>query len=303
MSKGATHTGQSGCCSVYVANIPPSVDSGQLRKFFSHVGTVLHVKLLLDIATGVSRGVAFLMFESIDVANRAVQLMNGAVMDNSVLQVRLSEKSSVHSCLDSHVNSNIVYIRNVPQDIRPEMVQRYCENYFGPVENVSFHPQSHFFGGPSPCNMVFVHFSSITDACKCVEGMDGKAPFPFPYHPHPFTVAKMIEDVNVEKRKSIILRERRPILSTGQLQGAIQAPGTSPQLSYINPINAKPVFFDTPPQLVQPTLPVSPIVLYQSNESFITVLPTQLMSPETHFLPQPCVSNACDAKQIFLFSI
>ncbi|KEG10551.1 RNA-binding protein [Trypanosoma grayi] len=289
-----------GCCSVYVANIPVSVDSGRLRRLFSSVGNVLHVKLLLDIATGMSRGVAFVMFENADVANKACELLNRGVLDGNILQVRLSEKSSLHSCVDSHVRSSIVYIRNVPCNVTLEAVQSFCASNFGPVVNVSLHPQSYLLRGPSPYNMVFVHFLHMSDACRCVEDVDGKAPFPFPFLPHPFTVAKMINDVNVEKRKSIILCARRPTLGGTQIRAPIQPPVKQAPPPYIDSTAVNPIICDTTTHLIRSSPVVSFILPYQNTENYVAVVPAPLNAPDPHFVPQGRISTAYETGPFFL---
>lgn len=200
-------TDDSACCNVYVANLPISADATVIRQLFEPIGKVLHVKLLLDIASGLSRGIAFVMFENITVARKACVVKNKAVLDGSVLQVRLAERSSLHSSPNAHVRSSVVYIRNIPGNITHDMVKKFCEEKFGPVVEVSPHPQSAELKGPSPFNMDFVVFQSVDDACRCVEGVDGRATFPLPPS-HPFTMAKMITDVAGEMRKSILLRRR-----------------------------------------------------------------------------------------------
>lgn len=196
------------CTNVYVANLPPSADAVKIRELFGSVGKVLHVKVLLDIATGISRGIAFVMFEDLPTARRACALRNKAILDGSVLQVRLAERSALHASPDSHVRSCTVYIRNVPGNVHKEEVRRYCAQSYGAVVDVVPHPQSCELGGPSPFNMVFVTFAKVDDACRCVEMIDGKTPFPLPSASHPFTMAKMISDIGGEMRKSILLRRR-----------------------------------------------------------------------------------------------
>ncbi|EAN88219.1 hypothetical protein Tc00.1047053509581.50 [Trypanosoma cruzi] len=293
----------SGCCSVYVANIPPSVDSVKLKNFFSPTGKVLHVKLLLDIATGMSRGVAFIMFESVDVAKKVCEMMNRVVLDGNVLQVRLSERSTLDSCVNAHVITNIVYIRNVPGNITLKTVQSYCEMNFGPVTNVSLHPQSCLLGGPSPYNMVFVHFVHISDACRCVEGIDGKAPFPFPYLPHPFAVAKMIEDVDAERRKSIILRPRNTAPnSTLACAPPVPASGKLASPVFVDSTAVSPVICDTSAQFISqaPVLPF--IVAYQQRENYFPFITAPLSAPESTLTPRVFVPPTNDPQRLLFFS-
>lgn len=241
------------CTNVYVANLPPTADAPKIRELFSSVGNVLHVKVLLDIATGVSRGIAFVMFDDLATARKACVLKNKVVLDGSVLQVRLAERSNMHSSPDTHIRSCIVYIRNVPGNVHKEQVRKMCETTFGPVVDVVPHPQSCELGGPSPFNMVFVTFDSMSDACRCVEGIDGKAPFPLSHPSHPFTMAKMIKDIGGEMRKSILLRRRgsETPQQSPQQQSIPKAHSThtTPQYMAISP-NGMPLMSNgsTPPQ-------------------------------------------------------
>ncbi|CUI15017.1 RNA-binding protein, putative [Bodo saltans] len=215
------------CVNVYVANLPPTADATKIREVFAAIGKVMHVKVLLDIATGVSRGIAFVMFEDLAVAKKACVLKNKTVVDGAVLQVRLAERSALHTSLDTHVWSNIVYIRNVPGGVSKDSVKEFCAQRFGVVTDAIAHPQSCELGGPSPFNMVFVTFENIEDAARCVEGVDGKAPFPVPPGAHhPFTMAKMINDMSGEMRKSILLRRRSTTGADGT-PGVSNSPATT----------------------------------------------------------------------------
>jgi len=244
---------KNGCFNVYVANLPPTVDQLQVREIFSSVGKVVHVKLLLDIATGVSRGIAFVMFEDLANAKKACVLKNKTVLDNCVLQVRLAERSALHSSVDSHTRSNVVYIRNVPGATTKEQVRSFCVANFGVVKDVTLHPQSAELNGPSPYNMVFVTFETVDEAIKCVEGIDGKTPFPLPQQGHPFTMAKMISDVAGEMRKSILIR-RRPSESSPTQQTLTPTPKTTPLQSQLRVIPSPSAYFG--PVVSPPIVPL-----------------------------------------------
>lgn len=218
------------CVNVYVANLPQSADARAIRALFSQAGKVLHVKLLLDIATGTSRGIAFVMFDNMTSARKACALLNRMLYDGNVLQVRLAERSSQHQSPDSHTRTTVVYVRNVPANVTSEQMRAYCASRFGPVLEVTPHPQSAELGGPSPFNMLFVSFENVDNACIATEELDGKSPFPIPPG-HPFTMAKMISDVAGEMRKSILLRRRSSDGSTGSPQQNV-----SPQTASIQPM-------------------------------------------------------------------
>lgn len=222
-----------GCVNVYVANLPQTVDARTIRSMFGGAGKVLHVKLLLDIATGTSRGIAFVMYDSMVSARKACATMNRTLCDGNVLQVRLAERSAQHQSPESHARSNVVYVRNVPATVTSEQMKAYCCGRFGAVVDVTPHPQSAELGGPSPFNMLFVTFENVDQACIATEELDGKAPFPIPQG-HPFTMAKMVSDVAGEMRKSILLRRRS---SDGSASGSPQQ-SMSPSSIAMQPLPA-----------------------------------------------------------------
>jgi hypothetical protein len=277
------------CTNVYVANLPPSVDAPRLRQIFSAVGKVLHVKVLLDIATGVSRGIGFVMFEDLSTAKKACALKNKCIVDGCSLQVRLAERSSSHSSLDSHTRSSVVYIRNIPGLVTKEAVRAYCEQHFGPVQDIVPHPQSFELNGPSPFNMDIVTFASVDVACHCVEMIDGKAPFPLPTPNHPLTMAKMITDINGELRKSILLRRREPSLNS---QPPSQTPSPSQASLMIGANSPNAVVLDPRLGVPQPVqISWSPPPLSLDMNGLIPIVPAPHPGPQLNVTPMWALSS------------
>ena len=197
------------CTTVYVANLPRSADAPRVREMFSAVGKVLHVKLLRDAVTGVSRGVGFVMFEDLETAQNACAAKHRSCVEGHVLQVRIAERSAMHATVEVHIRSTTVFLRNVPGSVTKDDVSSYCGAKFGRVEEVLVHPQSSVVNGPSLCNAMFVTFESVDAACRCTEEADGKQPFASSdagAAPQPLITAKMVSDVAAEMRKTIVTR-------------------------------------------------------------------------------------------------
>ena len=189
---------------VYVANLRTTTDATKIRHHFQVFGRVLHVKLLLDIATGVSRCIAFVMFAEFADALQACALANKTELDGSVIQVRMAQRGNAVGP-DSHVYTPTVFLRNVPSMTLRKDVKAHCETNFGPIKNIALHPQSHELNGPSPFNMMVIEFMDAHQASLFVEKTDGRANFPVT-DGHPLLMAKMITNPAAEMRKSILLR-------------------------------------------------------------------------------------------------
>ena len=65
---------------VYVGSIDRAVTQAQLYTLFSQFGTLDNVLLQMDMATGISKGFAFLSFRDPKDANLAIQTMSGQLL-------------------------------------------------------------------------------------------------------------------------------------------------------------------------------------------------------------------------------
>jgi len=72
---------------LYVANLVFHATEGDLEDFFSRIGPVREVKLILDKITGKSRGFAFVTMGSDADAERAIQELNGQQYEGRSLAV------------------------------------------------------------------------------------------------------------------------------------------------------------------------------------------------------------------------
>lgn len=65
---------------VYIGSIDPCVTQAQLYALFSQFGPLEKVLLQIDVATGMSRGFAFLSYRDPKDANLAIQTMSGQML-------------------------------------------------------------------------------------------------------------------------------------------------------------------------------------------------------------------------------
>ena len=61
---------------LYVENLPPGTDEGNVRELFSKMGTVTEVKLVMDASTGLSRGRAFVTMATPELAQTALKTLH-----------------------------------------------------------------------------------------------------------------------------------------------------------------------------------------------------------------------------------
>lgn len=72
---------------VFVGNFSFEVGDEQLAEYFSQVGSVVSAKVMKDGIGGKSRGFGFVEFESPDVADKAIDKLDGSNWDGRVIKV------------------------------------------------------------------------------------------------------------------------------------------------------------------------------------------------------------------------
>jgi cold-inducible RNA-binding protein len=61
---------------LYVENLPPGTNEGNVRELFSKMGPVTEVKLVMDVSTGLSRGRAFVTMATPEIAQNALKTLH-----------------------------------------------------------------------------------------------------------------------------------------------------------------------------------------------------------------------------------
>ncbi|MEJ5028039.1 RNA-binding protein [Comamonas sp. MYb21] len=75
---------------IYVGNLPYSVTDASLEENFSEFGAVTSAKVMMDRDTGRSKGFGFVEMASADVAQAAIDALNGRSVDGRQIVVNLA---------------------------------------------------------------------------------------------------------------------------------------------------------------------------------------------------------------------
>lgn len=76
---------------IYVGNLPYKTSDEDLREFFNDCGNIVDLKLIIDKATGRSKGFAFISFDHADAVQEALKL-NSAMLDGRQIKVSLAKE-------------------------------------------------------------------------------------------------------------------------------------------------------------------------------------------------------------------
>lgn len=72
---------------IYVGNLPYTTDNQQLAQLFSAFGEVLDAAVIMDRATGQSKGFGFVEMSDDAQAHNAIQALNGTMVGNRTIRV------------------------------------------------------------------------------------------------------------------------------------------------------------------------------------------------------------------------
>ena len=72
---------------IYVGNLDFKVNEKDLEEVFEEYGTVSSSKIITDKFSGKSRGFGFVTMENQEEANKAINELNGATLENRTLVV------------------------------------------------------------------------------------------------------------------------------------------------------------------------------------------------------------------------
>ncbi len=77
---------------LYVGNLSFHTSEDALRDAFGEFGSVMDAKVIMDRETGRSRGFGFVTMDSGDAATKAIEGMDGTVLDGRPLRVNVAEE-------------------------------------------------------------------------------------------------------------------------------------------------------------------------------------------------------------------
>ncbi|XP_063156121.1 polyadenylate-binding protein 1-like [Candoia aspera] len=160
---------KSGVGNIFIKNLDDSIDNKALYDTFSAFGNILSCKVVCD--ENGSRGYGFVHFETHEAANRAIETMNGMLLNDRKVFVghfkSRREREAEYGAKAMEFTN--VYIKNFGDDMTDERLQEIFSK-FGKTLSVKVMMdntgRSKGFG--------FVNFEKHQDAQKAVEHMDGR---------------------------------------------------------------------------------------------------------------------------------
>ncbi|CAO2628766.1 Polyadenylate-binding protein 1 [Lemmus lemmus] len=160
---------RSGVGNIFVKNLDRSIDSKTLYDTFSAFGNILSCKVVCD--ENGSKGYGFVHFETQEEAERAIEKMNGMLLnDRKVFVGRFKSRRDRQAELGARAKEfTNVYIKNLGEDMDDERLQGLFGR-FGPALSVKVMTDE---SGKSK-GFGFVSFERHEDAQKAVDEMNGK---------------------------------------------------------------------------------------------------------------------------------
>ncbi|KAK5857159.1 hypothetical protein PBY51_010421 [Eleginops maclovinus] len=159
---------KSGVGNVFIKNLDKSIDNKALYDTFSAFGNILSCKVVCD--ENGSKGYAFVHFETQDAADRAIEKMNGMLLnDRKVFVGRFKSRKEREAELGAKAKEfTNVYIKNFGDDMEDERLKELFDKY-GKILSVKVMTDP-----TGKCRgFGFVSFEKHEDANKAVEDMNG----------------------------------------------------------------------------------------------------------------------------------
>uniref|UniRef100_A0A8C7Z9V8 Polyadenylate-binding protein n=1 Tax=Oryzias sinensis TaxID=183150 RepID=A0A8C7Z9V8_9TELE len=160
---------KSGVGNIFIKNLDKSIDNKALYDTFSAFGNILSCKVVCD--ENGSRGYGFVHFETHDAAERAIEKMNGMLLnDRKVFVGRFKSRKEREAELGARAREfTNVYIKNFGEDMDDEKLKEIFSK-FGNATSVRVMTDES--GGGR--GFGFVSFENHEDAQKAVDEMNGK---------------------------------------------------------------------------------------------------------------------------------
>ncbi|KAJ7331980.1 hypothetical protein JRQ81_014160 [Phrynocephalus forsythii] len=161
---------KSGVGNIFIKNLDDSIDNKALYDTFSAFGNILSCKVVVCDENG-SRGYGFVHFETHEAANRAIDTMNGMLLNDRKVFVghfkSRREREAEYGAKALEFTN--VYIKNFGDDMNDERLQEIFSK-FGKMLSVKVMVDK----TGCPKGFGFVNFEKHEDAQKAVEDMNGK---------------------------------------------------------------------------------------------------------------------------------
>jgi len=158
---------KSGVGNLFIKNLEDSIDHKALHDTFSAFGTILSCKVAMD--GGKSKGYGFVHFETEEAATKAVEAVNGMLLNGKKVYVGPFLKKGERPQDDKEPRFTNVFVKNLAEEIDEPTLRAKFEEY-GVITNLVIMcddaGKSKGFG--------FVNFEEAVPAAKAVEALNGQ---------------------------------------------------------------------------------------------------------------------------------
>jgi len=156
---------KSGVGNIFIKNLEESIDNKALHDTFSAFGTILSCKVATD--TGKSKGYGFVHFETEEAAVKAVETVNGMLLNGKKVYVGPFMKKGERPPDEKEMKYTNVFVKNFADDTTEEALRtKFGE--FGTITNIVImrdeSGKSKGFG--------FINFDDAIEAGKAVDAMN-----------------------------------------------------------------------------------------------------------------------------------
>ena len=148
-----------------VKNIADTVSQKDLFELFSTIGKVLSCKLEVHPETGRSKGYAYIQFETVDEANKALAELKGKDLKNKKLEIDVLKKKEGRTEPERIVKpSKSLFVKNFAQGTN-ELGLATIFSEFGEIESVKVETDE----AGKLLNQGYVNFKEVDSAKKALE--------------------------------------------------------------------------------------------------------------------------------------
>lgn len=159
---------KSGTANIFIKNLDKAIDNKALHDTFATFGNILSCKIATD-SNGQSKGHGFVQFESDESAQKAIEQLNGMLLDDKQVYVGYFVRKQDREAVLGQTKFNNVYVKNISESTTDEDLKKTFSEYGVITSAVVMRDAD----GKSKC-FGFVNFENADDAAKSVEGLNGK---------------------------------------------------------------------------------------------------------------------------------
>lgn len=99
--------------SILVRNLPKAFTQDNLEALFSEFGTIASCDLVMDEASGLSKGFGFVEMSTQEETDKAIETLNAKVIDGKKIRVKWSNQEKKQAAIDDAPAPK----RDIPEDV------------------------------------------------------------------------------------------------------------------------------------------------------------------------------------------